>query len=129
MLSVVAVDQIHKLHEEKVCQDDNYCCNLVGKDGLVSQSSYPTLRQLVMHQKMSAKHKGATIHLRQFVPTNQCVFCETVFASHMAAFNHVRNSMRHGRCIINKAFLCVPLKGKSWLRHTGSPEQSLRGKK
>ena len=68
-----------------------------------------TLKAFVMHQKKSKKHVGQTIHLRQLVPTNQCIFCESILGSHAVAFNHVRNALKCGHCSINRGWLPVDL--------------------
>ena len=94
---------------ERCISDEVHVCEFVDTQGYVCNKKFDTHRKLVMHQKHSATHFGSTIHLRQFVPTNQCLFCETTFASHMCAYNHVRNALNHGRCAVNRSYLPVPL--------------------
>ena len=103
------VDAIDNLHVEEAAKDEFFKCDLIDGQGHVCEQSFYTHRQLVMHQQMSKKHIGQTFHLRQYVPTNQCVFCETVLSSRMAAFNHVRNAMKSGCCPVNRSYLPVPL--------------------
>ena len=104
------IDNVDNRVMQQAIQEPQFDCKLVCSNGLLCQQSFSTSRQLVMHQRHASKHQGQLVHLNAFVPTNQCPWCETILSSQVAAYQHVKNAFKLGRCKPELSFLPNVLK-------------------
>eukprot|EP00929_Paragymnodinium_shiwhaense_P026285 TRINITY_DN15664_c0_g3_i3.p1 TRINITY_DN15664_c0_g3~~TRINITY_DN15664_c0_g3_i3.p1 ORF type:complete len:1120 (+),score=84.77 TRINITY_DN15664_c0_g3_i3:306-3665(+) len=86
-------------------------CMYKTAEGVVCGRVFPSSRALRAHVMKASKTGGEHNVLQgvEFVLTNQCVFCGSLFASVYSAKNHVRNALVTRRCHADRSLAAKPL--------------------
>eukprot|EP00973_Karenia_brevis_P091132 12406045-Karenia_brevis.AAC.1 len=53
--------------------------------------------------------RNSILSVANFLPTNQCIFCESVLKSKASAVQHMRFALKRGYCQPDKGFFVHPV--------------------
>ena len=93
------------LPSQGTSQQTEFTCGQMLVSGEICTRSFPTMFQLLLHQRQTNDPNHGNIHLTSMVCTNVCPWCNSIFASKSSAIQHVRNSFFHQCCHTDRAYL------------------------
>jgi len=102
---IISIDHLDHAVIEHAIEERSFHCTMQTKSKVPCLSVFNSARALALHISKSKNHAHEHVRLHAFVLTNQCPWCESVFASNMSAFNHARHAIERDGCVVDKAFL------------------------